>query len=96
MEAAERQTNSLALIDAIREAVGTVPGAEIKVEREEEGPPTGAPVSIELSGDDFEPWSSSPPTSSAPSRRCPGWWTCRAIWKVLRRAFESSLARVGS
>jgi CzcA family heavy metal efflux pump len=54
VEAAERQTNSLVLIDTIREAVGTVPGAEIKVEREEEGPPTGAPVSIELSGDDFE------------------------------------------
>lgn len=53
VEAAKRQTNSLALIDSIREAVGTVPGAEIKVAREEEGPPTGAPVSIELSGDDF-------------------------------------------
>ena len=49
-----RQTNSLAVIDSIRTAIGTVPGAEIKVEREEEGPPTGAPVSIELSGDDFE------------------------------------------
>ena len=53
-EAAERQTNSLALIDALRKDVGVVPGAEATVEREEEGPPTGAPVSIEISGDDFE------------------------------------------
>jgi multidrug efflux pump len=34
--------------------VGVIPGAEVKVQREEEGPPTGAPVSIELSGDDFD------------------------------------------
>lgn len=53
-EAARRQTNSLALIDAIRRDVGVIPGAEVTVEREEEGPPTGAPVSIEISGDDFE------------------------------------------
>lgn len=53
-EAAERQTNSLQLIDAIRSDVGVIPGAEVTVAREEEGPPTGAPVSIELSGDDFE------------------------------------------
>ena len=54
VEAAQRQTNSLALIDAIRRDVGVIPGAEVTVEREEEGPPTGAPVSIEISGDDFE------------------------------------------
>ena len=54
VEAAERQTNSLTLIDAIRTDVGVVPGAEVTVAREEEGPPTGAPVSIEVSGDDFE------------------------------------------
>ena len=53
-EAAERQTNSLALLDAIRKDAGVVPGAEVTVAREEEGPPTGAPVSIEISGDDFE------------------------------------------
>ena len=53
-EAARRQTNSLALIDAIRKDAGTVPGAELTVAREEEGPPTGAPISIEISGDDFE------------------------------------------
>lgn len=54
LKAGERQTNSLALIDAIRRDVGLIAGADLKVEREEEGPPTGAPVSIELSGDDFD------------------------------------------
>jgi multidrug efflux pump len=54
VEAAERQTNSLQLVDTLREAIGVVAGAEIVVQREEEGPPTGAPVSIELSGDDFD------------------------------------------
>lgn len=54
VKAAERQTNSLQLVDTIRDAIGVVPGAEIVVQREEEGPPTGAPVSIELSGDDFD------------------------------------------
>ncbi len=52
--AAERQTNSLLLIEALRRDAGVVPGAELTVDREEEGPPTGAPVSIEISGDDFE------------------------------------------
>jgi len=54
VEAAERQTNSLQLVDTLRKAIGVVAGAEIVVQREVEGPPTGAPVSIELSGDDFD------------------------------------------
>ncbi|MBU1910029.1 MAG: efflux RND transporter permease subunit, partial [Verrucomicrobia bacterium] len=54
VKAGERKTNSLALVDAIRADVGVIPGAELKVEREEEGPPTGAPISIEISGDDFD------------------------------------------
>ena len=31
-----------------------LPGAEISVTRENNGPPTGAPISIEISGDDFQ------------------------------------------
>ncbi len=50
----ERAGDSAALVAALREVVGQVPGAELKVEKQEEGPPTGAPVSIELSGDDFD------------------------------------------
>jgi len=38
----------------IREAVSDIPGAEITVKKEEHGPPTGAPVNIEISGEDFD------------------------------------------
>lgn len=38
----------------IRDAVGGIPGAEIVVEQESNGPPTGKDVNIEISGDDFE------------------------------------------
>ena len=50
----ERSGDTTELVDLIRTEAGVVPGAEMTVEKEEEGPPTGAPVSIELSGDDFE------------------------------------------
>ncbi len=50
---AERTTNTLELVGAIRSGIGSFPGAQVKVEREQEGPPTGWPVSIELSGEDF-------------------------------------------
>ncbi len=53
VDAAERTTNTLGLVDTIRDSIGVIPGAEVKVAREEEGPPTGAPVSIEISGEDF-------------------------------------------
>ncbi len=50
----ERKGNTLELINRIRDTMPVVPGAEILVEREKEGPPTGAPVEIEVSGDDFD------------------------------------------
>lgn len=53
VDAADRKENSLALIGQIRDDIGRVPDAELKVDREEQGPPTGAPVAIELSGEDF-------------------------------------------
>ncbi len=37
----------------VREALVNIPGAEISVERERTGPPTGKPISIEITGDDF-------------------------------------------
>lgn len=43
----ERKGNSLHLVNRIRASMPVVPGAEILVEREKEGPPTGAPVEIE-------------------------------------------------
>jgi len=45
--------SSQAILGKIRDAVAGIPGAEISVEREAVGPPTGKPISIEISGDDF-------------------------------------------
>lgn len=45
--------SSQAILSKIRDAVSNIPGAEISVEREAVGPPTGKPISIEISGDDF-------------------------------------------
>lgn len=42
------------VLDKVRESMkGVVPGAEITVSKESNGPPTGKPVSIEIMGDDF-------------------------------------------
>lgn len=46
--------SSQAILNKIREAVSGIPGAEISVEREAVGPPTGKPIAIEISGDDFK------------------------------------------
>ncbi len=40
--------------DMFRDAVRDIPGANIIVSSEEMGPPTGKPVNIEISGEDFE------------------------------------------
>ncbi len=41
-------------LDKIRAEVKGIPGAEIVVEQEQGGPPTGKPITIEILGDDFE------------------------------------------
>jgi multidrug efflux pump len=48
-----RTRPSMEIIAAVRRAIADIPGAEIKVEREKEGPPTGAPVTVRISGEDF-------------------------------------------
>jgi multidrug efflux pump len=45
---------TLPLMDAMRVAVGEVPGATVSVEPEQGGPPTDPPVNIEVIGDEFE------------------------------------------
>lgn len=52
-EKREGQSTSIYL-SKIREAVKGIPGAEITVDQEKGGPPTGKPVNIEIKGDDFE------------------------------------------
>jgi len=51
---AERTRPSMEVIAEIRKAIADLPGAEIKVERERDGPPTGAPVTVRIIGDDFK------------------------------------------
>lgn len=41
-------------LDEIRQAVKGIPGAEISVDQEQNGPPTAKPINIEISGDKFE------------------------------------------
>ncbi len=54
LDAEDRHGSTMDLVERMRRDIGSIPGAELKVEREEEGPPTGAPISIEISGDDFD------------------------------------------
>jgi multidrug efflux pump subunit AcrB len=50
----ERKRPSLDIIAAVRRDIADIPGAEIKVEQERHGPPTGAPVTVEIAGEDFK------------------------------------------
>ncbi|MBN1300444.1 MAG: efflux RND transporter permease subunit [Melioribacteraceae bacterium] len=49
----ERSESSRITADKIRQAVMNIAGAEIEVQKEMHGPPVGAPISIEIIGDDF-------------------------------------------
>ena len=50
----DRKENSLDLVEKMRDDIGLVAGADVTVDREKEGPPTGSPVSIEVAGEDFD------------------------------------------
>jgi len=50
----ERKRPSTEIIAAVRRDIADIPGAEIKVEQEKHGPPTGAPVTVEIAGEDFK------------------------------------------
>jgi multidrug efflux pump subunit AcrB len=51
--------STVVYLDQIRNAIKGIPGAEITVEQEEGGPPTGKPINIEITGDDFDELTSS-------------------------------------
>jgi multidrug efflux pump subunit AcrB len=51
---ADRTRPSTEIISAIRKDLADIPGAEIKVEREQDGPATGAPVTVRCIGEDFK------------------------------------------
>jgi multidrug efflux pump len=48
-----RHQNTFLTMEKIREQTTGIAGAEIRVAKEENGPPVGAPVSIDISGDDY-------------------------------------------
>jgi multidrug efflux pump len=50
---AQRAQNSFLTLEEIREATANISGALIRVSKQEMGPPVGAPVSIEIAGDDY-------------------------------------------
>ncbi|MCX8035727.1 MAG: efflux RND transporter permease subunit [Candidatus Sumerlaeia bacterium] len=54
VDAEYRTSSSAHIVTEIRERLRNFVGAEIKVEKEQHGPPTGAPVNIEISGDDYD------------------------------------------
>ncbi|GAB3332842.1 efflux RND transporter permease subunit [Larkinella ripae] len=49
-----RGISSETLLNEVRAATQGIPGTEISVERENNGPPTGKPIAIEIAGDDFK------------------------------------------
>jgi CzcA family heavy metal efflux pump len=51
VDSEERHESSDRVLDRVRTALANFTGAEIKVEKEEQGPPTGPPVSIEINGE---------------------------------------------
>lgn len=53
VEADKRQESSLVTTDRIRKALETIPGAKFEVRKQGMGPPAGAPVSIEVSGNNW-------------------------------------------
>jgi len=49
----EWKENPFKTIESMRKHLETIPGAEIRIEKEKMGPPTGKPVNIEISGRDY-------------------------------------------
>ncbi|WP_417915655.1 efflux RND transporter permease subunit [Candidatus Electronema sp. JM] len=53
VDLADRFESSNDTVDEIRKRVADIPGAKITVALEADGPPTGAPVNIEIAGENF-------------------------------------------
>ncbi|WP_163340208.1 efflux RND transporter permease subunit [Desulfopila sp. IMCC35008] len=53
LELQDRHRSSHETVDDIRDRIRDIPGGEITIAMEAEGPPTGAAINIEISGDNF-------------------------------------------
>jgi multidrug efflux pump subunit AcrB len=49
----DRRQSSHDTVSEIRQRIKNIPGGKITIANEEEGPPTGAPINIEIAGDNF-------------------------------------------
>jgi len=50
----DRERPSMEIISEIRKDIADIPGAEIKIQEEEDGIPTGAPITVRIMGEDFK------------------------------------------
>ncbi|HMS34366.1 MAG TPA: efflux RND transporter permease subunit [Ignavibacteria bacterium] len=50
----DRSQSSFKTIEEIRDAIENITTADVRIQKQSGGPPTGPPVNIEISGDDFE------------------------------------------
>ncbi len=50
----DRKNLATDVLERIRQSVASIPGAHFVVEQQEQGPPTGPPVNIEVSGEDID------------------------------------------
>jgi multidrug efflux pump subunit AcrB len=50
----DRPEDSFDTLDRIRTELQGIPGTEITIDKNQDGPPTGAPVNIEITGPDFD------------------------------------------
>jgi multidrug efflux pump len=50
----ERKKPSTEIIASIRKDIADISGAEVKIAQEENGPPTGAPITVRIMGEDFK------------------------------------------
>ena len=49
----DREQSSFKTIEEIRDAINNITTADVRIQKQSGGPPTGPPVNIEISGDDF-------------------------------------------
>jgi multidrug efflux pump len=49
----DRRSPTATDIDVLRKRIKSITGARVTVDEQDEGPPTGAPINIEISGNDF-------------------------------------------
>lgn len=49
----DREQSSFKTIEEIRDAITNITTADVRIQKQSGGPPTGPPVNIEISGDDF-------------------------------------------